>query len=405
MKEGLTRNGWIFKKESIQKYGSGFKGQPILISYKGGRIGDSHNCDISYDFDTGEVFHDYTAADAERIVGEIIDTHIKNGWLCFSARIWKLYAYQLCKKIVSGKKIAVSVEVLIDEASVEADGNGAEIYHKWLALGVTLLGDGAQPAIPGAGITKVAYNSFDEAFKSMEHKAAEWDNKKGGYKKMTFDKCGDGSFVLSQSADENGVIKQFILRDGAIMFRSGEEGEIHAAEVVEAEGKAELRAQEEKCEIELSKLIETCISYSEQNAEKKINALQTENETLKEEKANLQAEIDTLKNALIDERATVVEHELTKLHSDTNKCVSQEDFDKLVERKREFAGMAREGKYIGIEEATKEFAVFAMNARRKEIDTKSNNVDWLKELAPGIPSKENSGISTLVKNLENYNND
>ena len=100
MKEGLTRNGWIFKKESIQKYGSGFKGQPILISYKGGRIGDSHNCDISYDFDTGEVFHDYTAADAERIVGEIIDTHIKNGWLCFSARIWKLYAYQLCKKIV-----------------------------------------------------------------------------------------------------------------------------------------------------------------------------------------------------------------------------------------------------------------------------------------------------------------
>lgn len=176
MRSGPNRNHWDYR--NIDKYYLTFLGAPILVAYThgGARVGDGHNMDRRRDPETGEVYYSFTSGTAERIVGTLSDDpedfslSEKDGetWIIAKGRIFAFYAKELVDKIIETGSMEVSAETDVREEY--EDEQGVTVFTDWVGLGVTILGDGVAPAIPGANIAALA--AMQEDFEELKLRAA-----------------------------------------------------------------------------------------------------------------------------------------------------------------------------------------------------------------------------------------
>ena len=159
MRNGVNRNKWDF--QNLDRHYQSFAGAPILIAYVAGNVGDGHNSEMKTDFATGERYQSFTSATSERPVG-YLSTDTKDlwleeeggyTWLVAKGIIWRYYAMELVKKIERIGTMDVSAEV---NSLEEYDKDGILEITNWDGLGVTILGDHVDPAIPGSNIKKMA---------------------------------------------------------------------------------------------------------------------------------------------------------------------------------------------------------------------------------------------------------
>lgn len=176
MREGINRNRWDYR--NLNEYYTTFVGQPILCAFVNGKVGDGHNMREKTNRETGERYFSFTDATSERIVGtlsnDIEDFSVveENGekWLIAKGRLWEFYAPELVSKIVRTGRMDVSVETMVEES--QQDGE-IEVFTKWTGLGVTILGDDVQPAIPNASIK--ALELLKDEFAEAKLKAASYE--------------------------------------------------------------------------------------------------------------------------------------------------------------------------------------------------------------------------------------
>lgn len=153
----VNRNNWQYV--GLERHLNEFLDIPILTAYVmgGNVIGDGHNYNMKRD-KNGEEYASFTASDAERIVGWIpkdpsnVRLEVIDGveWVIVKGAIWKWYASELVDKIAVQGSMSVSIETLVME---EREGeNGVDIEEKYLVLGITILGNGVEPAVAGANI-------------------------------------------------------------------------------------------------------------------------------------------------------------------------------------------------------------------------------------------------------------
>lgn len=153
----VNRNNWQYL--NLKEHRKLFADTPILVAYKGRKVGDGHNFDEVHNPD-GTVTASFMSATAERIVGWFksesdirIETIGNKEWIIGIGYIWKWYAQELVAKLRGqGREnsgMAVSIETLIDEMHNDGD---TEVYTKYQILGTTILGDDVAPAVKDAGI-------------------------------------------------------------------------------------------------------------------------------------------------------------------------------------------------------------------------------------------------------------
>lgn len=173
MREGQNRNKWDYR--NLENHYLTFRGAPILCAYVGREIGDGHNMREVKDIKTGESYYTFTDGTAERIVGTISDDEndlsLQEGdghtWIVAKGRLWSFYAPELVDKIVRTGRMEVSAETEVVPGQKE---DGYEVYTDWTGIGVTILGDNVQPAIPGANIAALA--AMQDQFKEMKLRVA-----------------------------------------------------------------------------------------------------------------------------------------------------------------------------------------------------------------------------------------
>ena len=172
MRDGVNRNNWDYR--NVETYADTFMGCPILTAYVGNKIGDGHNMDEKTGPD-GEKYFSTMSPYAERIVGCIgenegdIRVEERNGqkWIVARGRLWRFYHKELVDKIARQGRMSVSAETEVFDGEKNGD---VEVYTKWRGLGVTILGDDVQPAIPGANVK--ALSELRAAMTEMKLRAA-----------------------------------------------------------------------------------------------------------------------------------------------------------------------------------------------------------------------------------------
>lgn len=176
MREGINRNRWDYR--NLDTYYETFLGQPILCAFVHGKIGDGHNMKERTNFETGEKYYSFTDATAERIVGALsvdkedfsIEDIDGEKWLVAKGRLWEFYAPELVEKIIRTGQMDVSAETMVEDSYQDGD---IEVFTKWTGLGVTILGDDVQPAIPNASIK--ALELLNAEFAEAKLKAASYE--------------------------------------------------------------------------------------------------------------------------------------------------------------------------------------------------------------------------------------
>lgn len=173
MRSGPNENHWDF--QNVSKYAQTFVNTPILVAYEGNRIGGGHNHEEKRDWETGEVYWSFMDGFSERPVGYITETRTETRedgyeWLVAKGVIWRFYNRELVEKLMRTGRMSVSVETNIYEATDEGE---IEVFTDWVGLGVTILGDGVAPAVPGANIHALA--ALQDEFKTLQVKAASKD--------------------------------------------------------------------------------------------------------------------------------------------------------------------------------------------------------------------------------------
>lgn len=238
----LTLNGWRF--ENLEAHREAWAGVPILVAYvNGGRtVGSGHNMQTRRGKD-GQEYQSFTGAEAERIVGatsdEISDIRVEtegeNKWLVAKSTLFRWYARELTDKIVNdarqGRSMAVSIEALVTESHMEGD---VEVEDAYIPLGITILGDGVAPAVPGAHIAMLS--EMESEFKELKLRAASYlesakkpqnTNNKGVKKQMYLNKqqlkelskrFGSEYAVLCAKQCEDGETKVLLMRHSDHVF-------------------------------------------------------------------------------------------------------------------------------------------------------------------------------------------
>lgn len=186
MRSGLNDNQWDYR--NVDRFAKTFRGTPILCAFIGERVGDGHNMEEKIDPATGRKRYSFLSPTAERIVGEIYDRpdairlEERDGetWIIAKGKLWRFYNPELVDKIARQGRMKVSAETNVTKALRASD---REIYEEWQGIGVTILGDGVPPAIPGANIR--AIEEVQVAFHELQLRAAalqqkpQTNNKKG----------------------------------------------------------------------------------------------------------------------------------------------------------------------------------------------------------------------------------
>lgn len=165
--EGKNLNKSIFTLEGMKVNKNTFINKPILCAFPNRQIGDNHNFEIAVDPETSEEYQTFLGKNAERPVGLIpessnirIEEIDGKNWIVLDGYIWKKYNYELVKDILkksNGWSVRnnknVSVEILVDDDSIEMSEDGFEILNNWTGNGITILADYVNPAVEGANIS------------------------------------------------------------------------------------------------------------------------------------------------------------------------------------------------------------------------------------------------------------
>lgn len=238
----VNRNNWQYV--NLEQHLNEFLDIPILTAYVGGGliVGDGHNYNMKRDAN-GEEYASFTASDAERIVGWIpkdmnnVRLEVVDGveWVIVKGNLWSWYAKELVDQIARQGSMEVSIETLVTD---EREGeNGVDIEEKYLVLGITILGNGVEPAVAGANIKTLS--ELSELRSNMAEnilKAASYAKKensepkpqnnetKGVKKRMTYfsrkelaelGKKFPDMKVLAAVQDENGAIRVCLMAKDA----------------------------------------------------------------------------------------------------------------------------------------------------------------------------------------------
>lgn len=162
----LNRNGWIY--QNLDEHRHLFAKTPLLCAYVGDKVGDGHNFSIRKDEKEGKEVPDFTAPDAERIVGyfandEDIRIEYIDGkkWIVGVGTIFSWYNRQLVEKLKERGELSVSVETLIDEMHYEGK---TEVFTKYQILGTTILNEKVNPAVVGANIKTLQFKGDIQEF-------------------------------------------------------------------------------------------------------------------------------------------------------------------------------------------------------------------------------------------------
>lgn len=174
MRGGVNRNKWDYR--NIRRHADTFKGVPILTAYVGGRIGDGHNMDEMKDPETGETYYSTMGPTAERIVGAVgespedvrVEERDGQEWIIVRGKLWRFYHRELVDKIAKQGQMAVSAETEVFDEKQDGD---ISIFSDWRALGITILGDRVNPAVPGANVK--AMSEIGAVFEKMKIRAAQ----------------------------------------------------------------------------------------------------------------------------------------------------------------------------------------------------------------------------------------
>lgn len=179
LRSGVNRNKWDFR--NVARYANTFLGTPILCAFPDGQIGDGHNMKEYKDKD-GNIRYSFLSPTAERIVGTIYDdpaavwTEEREGetWIKARGKLWRFYNPELVDKIAQEGSIEVSAETDVKDGRKNGD---IDIFEVWKGLGVTILGDLVDPAVPGANIK--AFAALKERFTQLKAASCHKDEKKG----------------------------------------------------------------------------------------------------------------------------------------------------------------------------------------------------------------------------------
>lgn len=162
----LNRNGWIYK--NLDEHRHLFAKTPLLCAYVGDKVGDGHNFSMRKDEKEGKEVPDFTAPDAERIVGyfandEDIRIEYIDGkkWIVGVGTIFSWYNRQLVEKLKERGELSVSIETLIDEMRYEGK---TEVFTKYQILGTTILNEKVNPAVVGANIKTLQFKGDIQEF-------------------------------------------------------------------------------------------------------------------------------------------------------------------------------------------------------------------------------------------------
>lgn len=369
MRDGVNDNGWDFR--NVDKYYQTFLGTPILCAYVAGQIGDGHNMREKLNLETGETYYSFTDGTAERIVGAISDDprdltlkkrdgHI---WVVAKGRLWSFYAPELVDKIVRTGRMDVSAETEVKEAV--KDGN-IEIYNVWAGLGVTILGDRVEPAIPGARIA--ALTAMQDEFKSLKLRAASLSNKnksqnqkkthkgvKGQMNKQAMARLApkfEGYKIVGLSDD--GMRVALVDEKGcafSYVFNAEDKGEVISAKIEPATLSAVYSFGGESQDVFVD--VADIIDFVAANA-KTVNM---ETEALIHQLEEAQSLIQTMQAEEHDRRISSVKDALKKTLAEINSVSEEDDMSmecSAIEADAEtYASMETDGKFCGDVEACK----------------------------------------------------
>ena len=238
----VNRNNWQYV--NLEQHLNEFLDIPILTAYVGGGliVGDGHNYNMKRDAN-GEEYASFTASDAERIVGWIpkdmnnVRLEVVDGveWVIVKGNLWSWYAKELVDQIARQGSMEVSIETLVTD---EREGeNGVDIEEKYLVLGITILGNGVEPAVAGANIrtlselSELRSNMAENILKAASYAKKETSDSepqnnetKGVKKRMTYfsrkelaelGKKFPDYKVLAAVQDENGAIRVCLMAKDA----------------------------------------------------------------------------------------------------------------------------------------------------------------------------------------------
>ena len=179
----VNRNNW--KYVNLAEHRKLFARTPLLCAYVGDKIADGHNFTMRKDTRTGEEYADFTAANAERIVGYFakdedirLETIDGKEWIVGVGTIFTWYNRQLVEKLKERGSLSVSIETLIDEMHYEGD---VEVFTKYQVLGTTILNEKVNPAVVGANIKTLQFNGSIQEFTM---RVASFDEQQSGLPKQ-----------------------------------------------------------------------------------------------------------------------------------------------------------------------------------------------------------------------------
>lgn len=166
LNEDINRNNW--KYQNLDAHRHLFAKTPLLCAYVGDKVGDGHNFSMRKDEKEGKEVPDFTAPDAERIVGyfandEDIRIEYIDGkkWIVGVGTIFSWYNRQLVEKLKERGELSVSIETLIDEMHNEGK---TEVFTKYQILGTTILNEKVNPAVVGANIKTLQFKGDIQEF-------------------------------------------------------------------------------------------------------------------------------------------------------------------------------------------------------------------------------------------------
>lgn len=328
LRSGWNRNNWNY--QNIEQHYKSFLGTPILCAFPRGQIGDGHNM-AEARLPNGDVYYDFTGANAERIVGAVGDkesdiwTESRNGetWICANGKVWRFYNRQLVDHLAEQGGMEVSAETEVFE-EYEEKGKGT-VFTSWRGLGVTILNEKVAPAVPGANIkalkaiseekwkmTKLAVASYgsnsgsdapktnqigsDTPTKNEEgvkrklntlnkKQLAELNKKFSGYVLLAAIQNDDGSTnvkmrndkfeyssYLMQTADETIVPEKFAALSVHLDMGDGITAEVDEIYDEQAAQIVTLNAEKESLENELSEAKKTIAAMQEAEKKRRVNA-------------------------------------------------------------------------------------------------------------------------------------
>lgn len=438
MRSGLNRNRWDY--QNVDKYYLSFAGQPILCAFPNGRVGLGHEMEEKTD-EQGETYYSFVGADSEKIVGTISENEEdislveEDGetWVVAKGRLFAFYAKELVDYIVEKGSMEVSAETEVYESHMDGD---IEVFTKWAALGVTCLGAGVAPAIPGARIQEFA--ALSEEFKEVCLKAAAYkadkvqeeekvnepeatepinkphylnNNAKESVKMTKFNKKQvaelaskfEGYTVLAAGSDENGIHVCLMSDDGttATYTMDSLEDTVAPEKIVKVNAQIAFTGSDWEIAVDAYEIVEDLVVKSV-----KVNAdLDKAQADLKEANDKIEQMVKNEMNRRVSAAKETAADTLAKFNANRVSPVADSVLDSIMASidNGEFSKFENEnGEWIGAEEVkTKVLASCAADVMEKDAaEANAHKKQFVWEGIKGNSSFDRGDVASLLDQLD-----